>query len=116
MKVFKVHVYLEGDVDTLEDAEETYATFIVMAKDEGQAEVLVKEYIQREELLKGDVETLEDFEAYATFIVMAKDEGQAEVLVKEYIKKENPPKGDVEILDVEEVPIDQASVLGLVVD
>jgi len=76
MKVFKVPVYLEGDVDTLEDAEETYATFIVMAKDEGQAEVLVKEYIQREELLKGDVE----------------------------------------ILDVEEVPIDQASVLGLVID
>ena len=76
MKVFKVHVYLEGDVDTLEDAEETYATFIVMAK----------------------------------------DERQAEILVKEYIKKENPPKGDVEILDVEEVPIDQASVLGLVVD
>jgi len=75
MKVFKVHVYLEGDVDTLED-----------------------------------------FEAYATFIVMAKDEGQAEILVKEYIKKENPPKGDVEILDVEEVPIDQAQVLGLVVD
>ena len=76
MKVFKVHVYLEGDVDTLEDAEETYATFIVMAKDEGQAEILVKEYIQREELLKGDVE----------------------------------------ILDIEEVPTDQASVLGLVVD
>ncbi|RLF80580.1 hypothetical protein DRN38_03810 [Thermococci archaeon] len=76
MKVFKVHVYLEGDVETLEDAEETYATFIIMAKDEGQAEVLVKEYIQREELLKGDVE----------------------------------------ILDVEEVPIDQASVLGLVID
>jgi len=38
MKVFKVHVYLEGDVDTLEDAEDTYATFIVMAKDESQAE------------------------------------------------------------------------------
>ena len=75
MKVFKVHVYLEGDVDTLEDFE-AYATFIVMAKDEGQAELLVREYIQRGELLKGDVE----------------------------------------ILDVEEVPIDQAQVLGLVVD
>jgi len=65
--------------------------------------------------LPGDP-TLEDFEAYATFIVMAKDEGQAEVLVKEYIKKESPPKGDVEILDVKEVAIDQARVLGLVVD
>jgi len=75
VKVFKVHVYLEGDVDTLED-----------------------------------------FEAYATFIVIVKDECQAEVLVKEYIKKENPPKGDVEVLDVEEVPIDQVQVLGLVVD
>jgi len=62
------------------------------------------------------VDTLEDFEAYATFIVMAKDEGQAEILVKEYIKKENLPKGDVEILDVEEVPIDQPGVVGLVVD
>jgi len=76
MKVFKVHVYLEGDVDTLEDAEETYATFIAMAKDEGQAEVLVKDYIKKEDLLKGDVE----------------------------------------ILDVEKVPIDQAGVLGLVID
>jgi len=47
---------------------------------------------------------------------MAKDEGQAEILVKEYIKKENLPKGDVEILDVEEVPIDQPGVVGLVVD
>jgi len=47
---------------------------------------------------------------------MAKDEGQAEILVKEYIKKENPPKGDVEILNVEEVPIDEEKVLGLVVD
>jgi len=62
------------------------------------------------------VDTLEDFEAYATFIVMAKDEGQAEILVKEHIKKENPPKGDVEILDVEEVSIDQAGVLGMVID
>ena len=59
MKVFKVHVYLEGDADTLEDAEETYATFIVMAKDEGQAEVLVKEYIKKEDVLKGDVEILD---------------------------------------------------------
>jgi len=58
MKVFKVHVYLEGDVDTLEDSEETYATFIVMTKDEGQAEALVKEYIKKENLLKGDVEIL----------------------------------------------------------
>jgi len=56
MKVFKVYVYLEGDVDTLEDAEEAYATFIVMAKDEGQAEILVKEYIKKEELMKGDIE------------------------------------------------------------
>lgn len=47
VKVFRVHMYLEGDVDTLEDAEETYATFMVMAKDEGQAEVLVKEYIKK---------------------------------------------------------------------
>ncbi|MCD6099623.1 MAG: hypothetical protein J7K33_03465 [Candidatus Marinimicrobia bacterium] len=58
MKVFKVHVYLEGDVDTLEDAEETYATFIVMAKDERQAEILVKEYIKKENPPKGDVEIL----------------------------------------------------------
>ena len=75
MKVFKVHVYLEGDLDTSEEAEETYATFIVMVE----------------------------------------DKGQAKVLVKEYIKKENLLKGDVEILDVEEVPIDQAGVLGLMI-
>jgi len=75
MKVFKVHVYLEGDV-----------------------------------------ETLDGFEGYATFIVMAKDEGQAEVLVKEYIKKENLPKVYIEIDNVEEVPIDQAQVLGMVID
>jgi len=42
--------------------------------------------------------------------------GRAEILVKKYIKKEDLLKGDVEILDVEEVPIDQARVLGLVVD
>ena len=54
MKVFKVHVYLEGDVDTLEDFE-AYTTFIVMAKDEGQAEILVKEYIKKENPPKGDV-------------------------------------------------------------
>jgi len=36
--------------------------------------------------------------------------------VKEYIKKENLPKGDVEIVEVEEVSIEQAQVLGLVVD
>jgi len=34
MKVFKVHVYLERDVDTLEDFG-AYATFIVMTKYEG---------------------------------------------------------------------------------
>jgi len=56
MKVFKVHENLEGDVDTLEDAEETYATFIVMAKDEGQAEILVKEYIKKENLPKVYIE------------------------------------------------------------
>jgi len=62
------------------------------------------------------VDTLEDFEAYATFIVMAKDEGQAEILVKEYIKKENLPKTYIEIDDVEEVPIDEEKVLGMIVD
>ena len=66
--------------------------------------------------LEGDVDTLEDFEAYATFIVMAKDEGQAEILVKEYIKKENLPKTYIEIDDVEEVPIDEEKVLGMIVD
>ena len=76
MKVFKVYVYLEGDVDTLKDAEETYVVFIVMAE----------------------------------------DEGQTEILVKEYIKKENLSKDGVEILDVEEVPIDQAGVLGMVIN
>ena len=39
-----------------------------------------------------------------------------EILVKDYIKKENLSKDGVEILDVEEVPIDQEGVLGLVVD
>ena len=58
MKVFKTHVYLKGDADTLEDAEETYATFIVMAEDEGQVEALVKEYIKKEDLLKGEIEIL----------------------------------------------------------
>lgn len=58
----------------------------------------------------------EDNKAFATFIVLAKDEGRAELLVKEYIKKEELLKGDVEILDVEEVPIDEEQVLGLVVD
>lgn len=75
MKIFKVHVYLESDVDVLED-----------------------------------------FEANATFIVMAKDEGRAETLVKEYIKKENLMKGYIEIEDVEEVPIDEEKVLGMIVD
>ncbi|KPU63035.1 hypothetical protein EP1X_05655 [Thermococcus sp. EP1] len=58
------------------------------------------------------MDTLEDFEAYTTFIVIAKDEGQAEILVKEYIKKENPPKAEIEIEDFQEVPIDEAKVLG----
>jgi len=42
-------------MDTLEDFE-AYATFIAMAKDEGQAEILVKEYIKKENLPKTCIE------------------------------------------------------------
>jgi hypothetical protein len=58
----------------------------------------------------------EDSKAFATFIVLARDEGKAELLVKEYIKKEELLKGDLEILDVEEVPIDEEQVLGIILD
>ena len=37
----------------------TLRNFVVMAEDEGQAEVLMKEYIKKENLLKGDVEILD---------------------------------------------------------
>lgn len=58
MKLFKVNVHLEGNVDTLEDSE-AYTTFLVLARDEGRAELLAREYIKKEELLKGDVEILD---------------------------------------------------------
>jgi len=36
--------------------------------------------------------------------------------VKEYIKKENLPKTCIEIDNVEEVPIDEEKVLGVILD
>ena len=48
--------------------------------------------------------------------MLARDEGRAELLVKEYIKKEELLKGDLEILDVEEMPIDEEKVLGVILD
>lgn len=36
-----------------------FATFIVLARDEGRAELLAREYIKKEELLKEDLEILD---------------------------------------------------------
>jgi len=46
-------------MNTLEEAEESCVPFIVMATDKGQAEVLVRKYTQREEILKDKIKIRE---------------------------------------------------------
>ncbi|AIF69626.1 hypothetical protein PAP_06130 [Palaeococcus pacificus DY20341] len=55
MKLFKIHVVNYGE----EEDSKAFATFLVLARDEGRVELLVREYIKKEELLKGDVEILD---------------------------------------------------------